>query len=113
MDKVQIDKKLLERELRKERMIRVWNNILIFSEYLIREPYYEIKSMLSILRNNEVSLMWASFILLIYLYNNHMLSRFLFYSLFLVMLTSWVFGVYKSGEWMKYYKEKYNIDRKV
>lgn len=113
MDKAEIDENKLEKELKKERIARLWNNTLIFIEYLVREPYYEIKSLLSVLKNNEISLMWASFILLIYLYINSMLSKSLFYILFLVMLTSWVFGVYKSGEWMKYYKEKYQIDRKV
>lgn len=112
MDKAEIDEAKLKQEMRREKLIRVWNNTLIFIEYLIREPYYEIKSLFSILKDNEVSSMWASFILLIYLYSHNILNRPLFYILFFVMMSSWIIGVYKSGEWVKYYREKY-IDRKV
>ena len=106
MDKIEIDEKKFKKELFREKATKLWNNILIFLEYLIREPYYEFKDLFSILSQNEVSLMYAAFILFLFFYNKGV-NNLILSLLIIVIFISWIYGIYKSGEWEKYYDEKY------
>ena len=106
-----IDEKKLKREILKERIRILWNNLLIFLEYMIREPYYEFKELFKIISNNEVSLMYSAFALFIYFYYSGIRGIILYIFAFIIF-TTWIYGIYKSGEWKKYYRDKYFKDDK-
>lgn len=110
-DNVKIDEAKLKKEIKKERLIRIWNNLLVFLEYLIREPYYEFVELFSILRSNEISLMWASFIFFVYFYTHQSSNKVILSILVIVMILSWILSIHKSGKWKKYYEDKYKIEK--
>lgn len=85
---------------------KIWNNVLIFIEYIIREPYYELKELFNIFSKIDILIMYSSIIMFVYLYYLN-IRGIILYLLILLILVSWIYGIYKSGDWKKYYREKY------
>lgn len=110
MVKLEIDEKKLRRESFKEKIIICWNTILIFLEYLVREPYYEFKLLFYEIFKSEVTFLYAILILILFLYFKGV-RNVLIYILIMCAVISWVYILYSSGEWKKYYREKYKIEK--
>ena len=107
---IEIDEAKLHKEGRKERIRRVWNKFLIYIEYILVTPYLEFKDFYKAVSNMEVSLMYSTFIVFLYIHLNQIGGNIKYYLATLIFLF-WAYGIFKSGEFMNYYNQKYHLKK--
>ncbi len=104
---IEIDEAKLHKEERKERIRRVWNKFLIYIEYLIVTPYIEFKDFYKTISNMEISLMYSTFAVFLYIHFNNIGGNLKYYLATFIFIF-WAYGIFKSGDFMDYYKRKYH-----